>query len=299
MAGPNTAAGEPGGRRAGTRNPGTPGPAAGEAEVLAGGTANAGAVLRRGDAVERPAPPHARLLHAHLRALRERGFADVPVPLEVSGRRERLSYVPGEVAVAPYPAWAWSDAALHSVGALLRRMHDTAAALPADRSAGWPTELADPEPESGPDGEAGHDGEAGPGPVVCHNDVCLENVVFRGGRAAALIDFDLAAPGRPVWDVAMTARYWVPMRGRDGLDPAHRLRVLADGYGLGRTGRAALPGVIERATAACRAFVERRVAQGDAAYTAAYEESGRAVWDRHQSWLAAHRRTLTTALLAD
>ncbi len=178
-------------------------------------------------------------------------------------------------------------------------MHDTAAALPADRSAGWPTELADPEPESDPEPVSGPGGEAGPGPVICHNDVCLENVVFRDGRAAALIDFDLAAPGRPVWDVAMTARYWVPMRGRDGLDPAHRLRVLADGYGLGRTGRAALPRVIEQATAACRAFVERRVAQGDAAYTAAYEESGRAVWDRHQSWLAAHRRTLTTALLAD
>ncbi len=297
MAGPNAAAGEPGGRRAGTRNPGTPGPAAGEAEVLAGGTANAGAVLRRGDAVERPAPPHAHLLHAHLRALRDRGFADVPVPLEVSGRRERLSYVPGEVAVAPYPAWAWSDAALHSVGALLRRMHDAAAALPADRSAGWPTELADPEPESGPEPVSGPGGEAGPGPVVCHNDVCLENVVFRDGRAAALIDFDLAAPGsgvgrghdRPLLGPDARAR-----RPRPRAPPARAGRRLR-----ARTGRAALPGVIERATAVCRAFVERRVAQGDAAYTAAYEESGRAVWDRHQSWLAAHRRTLTTALLAD
>lgn len=98
--------------------------------------------------------------------------------------------------------------------------------------------------------------------MVCHNDVCLENVVFRDGRAAALIDFDLAAPGRPVWDVAMTARYWTPMRGRDGLDPSHRLRVLADGYGLGRADRAALPRVIEQATAVCRAFVERRVERG-------------------------------------
>lgn len=135
--------------------------------------------------------------------------------------------------------------------------------------------------------------------MVCHNDVCLENVVFRDGRAAALIDFDLAAPGRPVWDVAMTARYWVPMRGRDGLDPSHRLRVLADGYGLGRADRAALPRVIEQATAVCRAFVERRVERGDAAYTAVYEQSGRAVWDRHQAWLADHHRALTAALLTD
>ncbi|WP_405638545.1 phosphotransferase [Streptomyces sp. NBC_01178] len=264
------------------------GPGGGGPEVLAGGLDHAGAVLRRGDTVERPAPPHVALLHPHLRALRERGFADLPVPLgfSASGRRERLSYVPGEVAVAPHPPWAWTDEALHSVGALLRRMHDAAAAVPVEGAAGRPTGLADPE------------GAAAPGAVVCHNDVCLENVVFRGGRAAALIDFDLAAPGRPVWDVAMTARYWVPMRGRAGLDRAHRLRVPAGGYGLGRADRAALPEVIEQATAVCRAFVEHRVARGDAAYTAAYEENGRAVWDRHQTWPAAHRRTPAAALLA-
>jgi len=31
------------------------------------------------------------------------------------------------------------------------------------------------------------------GPVVCHNDVCLENVVFREGVAIGLLDFDFAA----------------------------------------------------------------------------------------------------------
>ncbi|NED24652.1 aminoglycoside phosphotransferase family protein, partial [Streptomyces anulatus] len=100
--------------------------------MLFGGLANAGAVLRRGDAVERPAPPHAVHLHAHLRALREQGFDGVPVPLglSASGRRERLSYVPGEVAVDPHPPWTWTDDVLRSVGALLRRMHVAAAAVP-------------------------------------------------------------------------------------------------------------------------------------------------------------------------
>ncbi|MFI1226979.1 MULTISPECIES: phosphotransferase [unclassified Streptomyces] len=271
------------------REPEVPSPVDREPEVLTGGLANAGAVLRHGDTVERPAPPHVALLHTHLRALRGQGFDGLPVPLGVSasGRRERLSYVHGEVAVPPHPDWTWTDEVLHSVGALLRRMHDTAAAVPFDRAAGWPADLADPE------------GATAPGALICHNDVCLENVVFRDGRAAALIEFDLASPGRPVWDVAMTARYWAPMRGRPGLDPAHRLRVLADGYGLGRADRAALPPTIEQATAVCRAFVERRVARGDAVYTAAYEKSGRAEWDRHQAWLADHRRALTAALLAD
>ncbi len=54
----------------------------------------------------------------------------MPVPLGVSGQRERLSYVPGEVAVSPYPEWVWTDDALRSVGTLLRRMHGAAADVP-------------------------------------------------------------------------------------------------------------------------------------------------------------------------
>ena len=73
-----------------------------------------------------------------------------------------------------------TETALRSVGSLLRRLHDAGAAIAVDARAEWPRSLADP---------------AG-GTMLCHNDVCPENVVFRDGRATALIDFDLAAPGR-------------------------------------------------------------------------------------------------------
>jgi Ser/Thr protein kinase RdoA (MazF antagonist) len=68
---------------------------------------------------------------------------------------------------------AQMDAALASIARLLGRMHDAAAAVevPGGR---WNRELADP---------------AG-GPMVCHDDVCPENVVFRDGEAVGLIDFD-------------------------------------------------------------------------------------------------------------
>ena len=52
------------------------------------------------------------------------------------------------------------------------------------------------------------------GPVVCHNDVCLENVVFRNGEAVALLDFDFAAPGRPVYDLACFAAHVCANRRR-------------------------------------------------------------------------------------
>lgn len=254
---------------------------------LAGGMANAGAVVRRGSVVERPAQPHATAIHAHLRALAAHGFDGVPVPLgtNADGSREQLTYVPGDVPVPPHPQWAWTEDTLRSVGVLLRRLHGASASVPVDRTVPWSTELADPE------------GARADGAVLCHNDVCLENVVFRDGRAAALIDFDLVAPGRAVWDVAMAARYWVPMSGREGLDPLHRLAVFADAYGLGPQDRAALPGVIEQAAASCRAFVERRVAGGDAVYVQALEaRGGWERWDRHQTWLATHRKELTAAL---
>ncbi|MDT0307381.1 phosphotransferase [Streptomyces sp. DSM 44917] len=260
-------------------------------DPLPGGLCHPGAVRRDGEAVERPAPPHALALHAHLRALRVRSFDAAPVPLgPPAAGRERLSYLPGEVAVPPYPAWSHAPGALASVARLLRRYHDAAAAVPPDPSVPWPADLADPEG----------------GPVLCHNDLCLENVVFRGGEAAGLIDFDLAAPGRPLWDLAMAARYWVPVldpesaavTSRDHLDVPARLRLFADAYGLPAGDRALLPSVIEAATARTRAFVTAQVAAGSPAFTEAIAaHGGWARWDRLQRWQAAHRSDLRAALV--
>ncbi|MGW5498863.1 phosphotransferase [Streptomyces olivaceoviridis] len=262
-----------------------------EGEALVGGMANVGAVFRRGALVERPAPRNARALHACLLALKEHGFDGAPVPVGLTADgREQLTFVPGDVALPPFPDWAMTKAALASVGSLLRRLHEAGAAVAVDSRVEWPRDLADPEG----------------GTMLCHNDVCPENVVFRDGRAAALIDFDLAAPGRPLWDIAMAARYWVPMLDPGsaaalhppGLDAPARLRVLADGYGLPGRERAALPGVIEQATEVCRAFVARRVADGDPVYLQALaERGGWERWDRVQSWLVDRRETFTAALL--
>ncbi|MGW2473406.1 phosphotransferase [Streptomyces sp. NPDC001665] len=262
-----------------------------EDEALVGGMANAGAVFRRGELVDRPAPRHARTLHAYLRGLKAHGFDAAPAPVGLTADgREQLTFLPGDVALPPFPDWAMTGAALASVGSLLRRLHAAGAAGAVDTRAEWPPDLADPEG----------------GTMVCHNDVCPDNVVFRDGRAAALIDFDRAAPGRPLWDLAMTARYWAPMLDPGsaavlyppGLDAAVRLRILADGYGLPAADRAELPGVIEQATEVCRAFVARRVADGDPVYVRALaERGGWERWDRVQTWLVDHRRTFTAALL--
>ena len=128
----------------------------------------------------RPRAP--RALHTHLRALEEHGFDAAPTPVRlIPDGREQLAFIPGDVALPPFPRWVMTETALRSVGTLPRRLHEASAAIAVDTSVEWPRDLADPEG----------------GPTLCHNDGCPENVVFRDGRAAALVDFDLAAPGRP------------------------------------------------------------------------------------------------------
>ncbi len=146
---------------------------------LEGGITNAGAVARDGEHVVRPSGPHTAAIHELLAALRRAGFTGAPAPVGVDADgSERLEFIDGDVASTPYPIWAQSDRALVSVARLLREFHDAGRGFdPSGHE--WNTTLAD---------------SLG-GPVVCHNDVELSNVVFRGGGAVALIDFEFAAPG--------------------------------------------------------------------------------------------------------
>ncbi|GAA1988856.1 aminoglycoside phosphotransferase family protein [Catenulispora subtropica] len=261
-------------------------------EVLGGGLANFGQVVRRGDVVERPAPPHAEALHRYLRALRDAGFDGAPEPKELLDGREVLSFVPGDVAVAPFPEWSRGEPALASVGRLLRRLHEVAAEVPVP-DADWPAEFRDPAAKSGEDQL-----------ILCHNDVCQENVVFRDGEAAALIDFDFAAPGRPLWDLAFCAWYWVPMvpdeirgvEGMGGLDALSRLRVLADAYGLDAAGRRTLLELLPLVSESCHRFVDGRVASGDPVFTEIDAQRDPQRWDKIQKWLAEHHEEFLAAL---
>ena len=100
-------------------------PAAMEEELLHGGVANAGAVVRQGSHVLRPSNRHSESVHRALSALRSTGFlgASNPVGIEAEGR-ERLEFIDGDVPIPPYPEWARSDEALASVVLLMRGMHD-------------------------------------------------------------------------------------------------------------------------------------------------------------------------------
>ena len=144
------------------------------------------------------------------------------------------------------------------------------------------------------------------GPVVCHNDVCLENVVFRGGVAVGLIDFDFAAPGRPVYDLAQFARMCVPVdddlsASRLGWEPSdrpRRLRLVADVYGLDDEERGELLQILARSMEHGGKFVQRRAEAGDPNFIRMWREmGGRERYDRRRRWWTEHQSKFIEALV--
>ena len=140
------------------------------------------------------------------------------------------------------------------------------------------------------------------GTVVLHNDPNLDNVVFRDGQAVALIDFDLASPGEPVWDLAIAARLWVPLR--DPVDvpddrrhrARHRLAVLADAYGMPLRNR---PRLLDAARAShdwCYDIMRTGAERGQQGYAEAWTAGKRAHVDRGRTWLAAHADVLARSV---
>ena len=248
-----------------------------------------GQVVRVGSHVLRPSSPHSRSIHAFLRAVRHAGFEGAPVPLGIDeDGRERLVFIDGEVPVAPYPEWSQSDTALTSIARLLRGLHDTARGFDA-QGLTWNASLADPVG----------------GTLVCHNDVSPENVVFRDGIAVALLDFEFAAPGRPVYDLAHLARLCVPIEdevdqarlGWQSADRPARLRLVADAYGLDRDGRTELLSAMNDAIDRLEAAVRHSVDAGEPNAVEMWNRTGGSErYDRRRRWWTDHSEQFAAAL---
>ena len=258
-----------------------------EPEVpLPGGVANRGLVVRVGDTVRRPLRSTSPAAHALLRHLEDVGFAGAPRFLGVDERgREVLSHVPGSTVLPPYPAWALTDEALVSVAELLRSYHSAVAGFDPSPYR-WPT-----SPPASFRGE-----------LVGHNDLNLDNVVFRDGRAVALIDFDLAGPGSRVWDVACAARLWAPVRPDATIRDTRRgrgfrrLRLFLDAYGADGADRRRIPGALQQNQEWFCVLIERYAAAGHAAFLEYSRSDLRMQADAYRAWLTDLAPALAAAV---
>jgi len=177
-------------------------------------------VSRRGGDVLREAGPWTATIQRLLAHLRAAGLEWVPEPRGwVEDGREALSYLKGKVPTYPLPAWVYDETVLVRAAQWLRALHDATEGY-HDPEARWRSPVRQPAE------------------VVCHNDFAPYNMVFRSETLVGVIDWDFAAPGPRLWDLASLAYRLVPLTGPDNpdapttsLDLAARLRLLLDSYG--------------------------------------------------------------------
>ncbi|HEY1573360.1 MAG TPA: phosphotransferase [Pseudonocardiaceae bacterium] len=233
---------------------------------LAGGWRSA--PVRVGDTVRRPLGRRAEFVHALLRHFERAGWPGAPKLLGIDERgREILSYLDGHVPWRSPPR-----AGVAAVARLLRECHDLTAG----------TELAADQE------------------VVCHNDLSPKNTVYRRAasewRPVAFLDWDTAAPGERVHDVAHLCWQFLPLdpRATDPADTARRLRTVADAYGL--ADRSALVPTVLWWQDRCWRGIEREADAGDP-NARALRESGAAESVRvAHGWVTRHRVVLERAL---
>ncbi len=216
--------------------------------------------------------------------MRGRGFAGAPKPLGFDEQgREVLEFVEGKVAGHPIPKWAAAPRVAFSVGELLREFRSAAESYEHEGE----VRCSHEPPGQYQDGSWGH------------NDATPGNVVFRAGRAFALIDFDWAAPSDPLWDLANAAQHWGPACDpKDssgafrGSDPGERIRELAAGYGATAEQRHRLIAAIQDSLDWAGQYVEDQARSGHAGFASIFDSNYRAAHERARRWLRANSARL-------
>jgi Ser/Thr protein kinase RdoA (MazF antagonist) len=260
---------------------------ASDAEEALPGTSST--LARVGDTVRRSTGPWTPAVHAILRHLERVGFDGAPRVLGFDSRgREVLTYVPGDVPDGAGPDVV-TERALSEVGRLLRRYHEAVSGFALPLGVEW------------------HGGaDPGPGDVVCHNDLAPRNTVFRGGIPVAFVDFDLASPAPPAWDVAHLAWQFVPLADDAGCtrqgwtsppDRPGRLRVLCDGYGLSDQDRGQFPELLAQRMEKTASGIEALAAEGVPAHRRWVEEGVPRMVRADRDWVERNREVLRVALL--
>ncbi|WP_371811273.1 phosphotransferase [Aeromicrobium sp. CFBP 8757] len=183
-----------------------------DAEHLPGAV---GGVTRIGRTVRRPTGPWTPAVHELLTFLDAEGLRGVPALHGVDDEgREVLEHVEGRGV--PVDDEVVLDTVLEEAVTWLRDFHDVVEGFRPSGVRTW----------------RGGDAELAADQVVCHNDPGAYNWIIQSGHFVAMIDWDMAGPGRAIDDLAFMAWTAIPLYREIPVgDVARRLDILVDAYG--------------------------------------------------------------------
>lgn len=242
-------------------------------QPLAGGFVSD--VVLVGETVRKSPPRDRVFVRRLLRHFEQHHWTGAPRFLGTDQRgREMLSFIHGEVPwrQSDEPSSIRSEQSLAAVARQVRHFHDLTAG----------TDLAD-----------GHQ-------VVCHNDLSPKNTVYRdtGGQLlpVAFIDWDIAAPGARLHDVAHVCWQYVGLGPgvRDAPEAARLVRVIADAYGL--ADRSALIDTIMWWQDRCWRGIEAAAGVGEPAMVRLHESGAAEAVHAAYNWTRDHRDMLRRAV---
>ncbi|MFZ1522915.1 MAG: aminoglycoside phosphotransferase family protein [Candidatus Saccharimonadales bacterium] len=182
-------------------------------------------IIQNDDAVHRPTHYWAPAVHGLLEYLNSVDFKSVPQVLGVDEQgREILSYIEGESGPA-----GWSkittDEGLAKFAKYLRKYHDA---------------VRNYKPPAGSKWAYGHD-RLEPGEIICHGDFGPWNIVWDGNDPVGIIDWDMARPAKPEFDILYALEFATPFRNDKAAiewhhftevpDRKHRIAVFLKAYG--------------------------------------------------------------------
>ncbi|GAA2083060.1 hypothetical protein GCM10009821_25070 [Aeromicrobium halocynthiae] len=173
-----------------------------------------GGATRVGRTVRRPTGPWTPAVHDLLRHLEAEGLRGVPTVHGIDDDgREVLSYVEGRGV--PVDREVVLDDVLVEAVTWLRDYHDLVEEYRPEGPVSWrggTRELAEDE-------------------IICHHDPGAYNWIVQSGHFVAMIDWDMAGPGRPIEDLAFLAWTAIPLyRDIGAAETARRLDLLVDAY---------------------------------------------------------------------
>lgn len=185
---------------------------ANDTEHLPGGM---GGATRVGRTVRRPTGPWTPAVHELLTYLHANGLGAIPTlhGLTDDGR-EVLEYVEGRGVQVDGEVVL--DSVLEEAVVWLRDFHD----------------IVEGFRPTGPRVWRGGAVELGEGQIICHNDPGAYNWIIQSGHFVAMIDWDLAGPGRAIDDLAFLVWTALPLYREIPIeDVVRRLDIVVDAYG--------------------------------------------------------------------
>jgi hypothetical protein len=187
-------------------------------------------ITRIGDTVHRPTHHWTPAVHDLLNYLQSVDFKYSPKVLGFDDDgREILSYVNGQSG-----ADGWTkiitDEGLRRFAKLLREYHEAIAGYAPPANAEWACAIGAPK-----------DGQ-----IMCHGDFGPWNIVWHDDEPVGIVDWDLAVPAEPRFDVLYALEYSAPFRDDENTikwhhfpevpDRKHRIDIFAEAYGLTELG---------------------------------------------------------------